>query len=93
MSHLVQAPAGYKANTITSVAQVMQSGYPMLHPGLVVNCPVIRTDAAPTTGAMPGMPSTGAGPSDAAPITAGLAGLLLCLGLVLRRVPRRSRRA
>jgi hypothetical protein len=82
---LVQVPPGYQANTITSVAQVMNSGYPVLHPGLVVNCPVIRTDAA-VTGA-PGMPRTGnaGGPTGLALLT--LAAFLLGGGLLLRRRP------
>jgi hypothetical protein len=79
---LVQVPASYQANTITSVAQVMNSGYPILHPGLVVNCPVIRTDGAVSA---PGMPRTGsADPAGwLALLTAGA--MLLSVGLLLRR--------
>jgi hypothetical protein len=79
---LVQVPAGYQANTLTSVAEVMNSGYPILHPGIVVNCPVIRTDAV---GGTPGMPRTGNAdlPVWAALLVAG--GLLLGAGLLLRR--------
>src|SRR5205823_1046882 len=56
--HLVKVPAGYKANSITSAAQVLASGYEIAHPGLVVNCPVIRTAtvAMSNGGATPGMP-------------------------------------
>ena len=79
---LVQVPAGYKANTITSVAQVMNSGYPQLHPGLVVNCPVIRTNVA---GSMPGMPVTGAADLALVYGLLILSGLLLAGGLLFRR--------
>jgi hypothetical protein len=85
--HLVQVPAGYRANSITSVAQVMSSGYPMLHPGLVVNCPVIRTDAA---GSMPGMPRTGAADLPLIYGLLALGGLLLAGGLLFRRVTRQG---
>jgi hypothetical protein len=81
---LVQVPATYQANTITSAAGVLNSGYPILHPGLVVNCPVIRTDSAMT--GTPGMPRTG---NSDLPLTAlalfALAALLLGGGLLLRR--------
>ncbi len=81
---LVQVPPGYQANTITAVSQVMNSGYPVLHPGLVVNCPVIRTA---TQASAPGMPRTGQAdlPALFALLLAG--GILLTLGLRLRRDP------
>lgn len=44
--NLVVVPADYQANSITSVDQVLASGYEMIQPGLVVNCPVMRTAAA-----------------------------------------------
>ncbi len=84
--HFVQVPASYRANTITSVDQVMKSGYPVIHPGVVVNCPVIRTDAAMSGGSMPGMPATGASaPPVAWLVGLALAGLVLAAGLFLRR--------
>jgi LPXTG-motif cell wall-anchored protein len=56
--NLVTVPAGYVANTITSVDQVLSSGYEIVTSDMVVNCPVLRTDAAapasPTT-----LPQTG----------------------------------
>jgi len=39
--HKVTVPAGYVANTLTSVAEVMSSGYPVERTDLVVNCPVV----------------------------------------------------
>jgi hypothetical protein len=56
--NLVTVPADYVANTITSVDQVLSSGYEIVTSDMVVNCPVLRTDAAapasPTT-----LPQTG----------------------------------
>jgi hypothetical protein len=83
--HLVKVPADYKANSITSIAQAMASGYEMIHPGIVVNCPVIRTDAAPSMGGTPGMPTTGAANEGALFYLIGLAGVLFAAGLVVRR--------
>lgn len=55
--NLVTVPADYVANSITSVAEVLASGYDIAAPGLLVNCPVIRTDAE---AAMPtSLPQTG----------------------------------
>jgi len=84
--HFVQVPTSYQANTITSIDQVMKSGYPVIHPGVVVNCPVIRTDTAMSGGSMPGMPATG-DPSSPLVWLVGLAlgGLVLGAGLFLRR--------
>jgi hypothetical protein len=74
--NLVIVPTSYQANSITSVAQIKESGFQVLHPGKVVNCPVVRTDQAVTgnTGsvmagtqpgaATPGMPQTGGGTQD-----------------------------
>ena len=78
--NLVIVPAGYQANSITSVAQIPESGFQVLHPGKVVNCPVVRTDqavtgnlgpvmagtsgASGTPGSQPGMPATGGGSQD-----------------------------
>ncbi len=39
--HKVTVPANYVANTLTSVAEVMSSGYPIERTDLVVNCPVV----------------------------------------------------
>jgi LPXTG-motif cell wall-anchored protein len=79
---LVQVPPGYQANTITSVAQVMNSGYPVLHPGLVVNCPVIRTDAAVSA---PGMPRTGSADGSGWLALLAAGAVLLSAGVVIRR--------
>jgi LPXTG-motif cell wall-anchored protein len=45
--NLVTVPEGYEANTITSVEAVLASGYDTVQPGLLVNCPVLRTAEAP----------------------------------------------
>lgn len=81
----VVVPAGYKANTLTSAAEVLKSGYQILHPGIVVNCPVVRTAEAVGGGMAPGMPQTG-GASISLPAWLFAAGCaaLLC-GLLLRR--------
>ena len=81
--NLVQVDPTYQANTITSADDVLKSGYPILHPGLVVNCPVIRTDAA-VTGGIPGMPRTGNGGEIGLLGLLALGGVLLSAGLVLR---------
>ena len=47
--NLVKVPAGYQANSITSVAGVTQSGFEVVHAGKVVNCPVVRTYEAMMT--------------------------------------------
>ncbi len=44
--NLVIVPQDYEADSITTAADVRASGYEMVQPGLVVNCPVIRTDDA-----------------------------------------------
>jgi hypothetical protein len=71
--NLVTVPADYVANTITSVDQVLSAGYEIVTPGLLVNCPVLRTDAAapasPTT-----LPQTGG-------VSTGLGWLTLVVGL------------
>lgn len=82
--NLVEVETTYQANTITSADDVLKSGYPILHPGLVVNCPVIRTDAA-VSGGMPGMPRTGHGGEIGLLGLLALGGGLLSAGLVLRR--------
>lgn len=41
---LVVVPEDYEANTITSAAEVTAAGYDVMSAGLLVNCPVIRTD-------------------------------------------------
>lgn len=89
--NLVEVPAGYVANTITSRAQVMASGYKMVHPGIVVNCPLVRTDDAVTgnmanTNSMVGMPNTGGASSADMLLWATLgAATLVASGLVLQR--------
>jgi hypothetical protein len=83
--HLVKVPADYQANSITSIAQALASGYEMIHPGIVVNCPVIRTDAAPSMGGAPGMPTTGAATDGLLFYLIGLAGAMFAAGLVMRR--------
>ncbi len=100
--NLVIVPAGYQANSITSAAQVKQSGFQVLHPGKVVNCPVIRTDEMVTgntgnvmagtgsgTGEMtPGMPATGGGNSQDIALWAVLAAGVLTSGVAIRLVGR-----
>jgi hypothetical protein len=83
--HLVKVPADYQANSITSIAQAMASGYEMIHPGIVVNCPVIRTDAVPNMGGAPGMPTTGAATDGLLFYLIVLAGTMFAAGLVVRR--------
>ena len=38
--NLVTVPEGYEANSITALAGVIDSGYEVVQPGLVVNWPV-----------------------------------------------------
>jgi hypothetical protein len=46
--NMVVVPEDYQPNTITSASQVLGSDYEIVHPGLLVNCPIIRTlDATP----------------------------------------------
>jgi hypothetical protein len=40
--NLVVAPQDYEANSITSAAHVLASGYEIIKPGIVVNCPVVE---------------------------------------------------
>jgi LPXTG-motif cell wall-anchored protein len=84
--NLVKVPAGYKANSITSAAEVAQSGYQILHPGLVVNCPVVRTDAVAGGGVPVGMPNTGGADGSGLPIWAALASAVaIGAGFIVRR--------
>jgi len=86
--HLVKVPAGYKANSITSAAEVEKSGYEILHPGLVVNCPVVRTDAVSMGGGnmTVGMPNTGQAEGPNLLLWGLLAGsIVVAAGLTLRR--------
>ena len=79
--NLVKAPADYQANSITSVDQVLASGYEIIQPGLLVNCPILRTEAAAPT-ALP--VSGGAGVNLI--VLSALAGIfVLAMGLLLRR--------
>ncbi|MBI3360491.1 MAG: hypothetical protein HY023_05205, partial [Chloroflexi bacterium] len=41
--NLVKVPAGYQPNNIKNVAEIMSGGFEIVHPGIVVNCPVART--------------------------------------------------
>ena len=70
--NLVTVPADYEANSITSVAEVMASGFDITQPGLLVNCPILRTNDM-------------AGEPEMLPETGGIGGpgLLLMAGLVL----------
>ncbi len=94
--NLVMVPEGYEANTITSVEAVLASGYETVQPGLLVNCPVLRTAEAPaaeeTTMEAPAaqetpteLPSTGGSSSVSLAWMALIAGgvLLAGAGLVL----------
>jgi LPXTG-motif cell wall-anchored protein len=90
--NLVKVPASYKANTITSAAGVTQSGYEILHPGIVVNCPVVRTDQVISGGGpVVGMPRTGVADANLTIWLVIGAGLALLAGLVLRRRVREYR--
>src|SRR5947207_1826785 len=85
--NIVDVVPGDQANSITSAAQVLASGYEIVHPGLVVDCPVIRTAtvAMSNGGATPGMPATGAPDLDVR-LYAFLASVLaISSGLLLRR--------
>lgn len=39
--HKVTVPAYYRPNTVTSLAEIMEMGYPMERTNLIVNCPVV----------------------------------------------------
>ncbi len=88
--HLVKVPADYKANSITSAADVMKSGFEIIEPGLVVNCPVVRTDAEVTGGGSGsvtvGMPHTGGADALNLALWGALAGgIVVVSGVALRR--------
>jgi hypothetical protein len=59
---LVIVPAGYQANSITSAAQIKASGFQVIEPNKVVNCPVVRTDDAVTGNLGPVMAGTAGAP-------------------------------
>jgi hypothetical protein len=100
--NLVIVPAGYQANSITSTAQIKQSGFKVIEAPKVVNCPVVRTDQAVTgnTGsvmagtqpgaATPGMPQTGSGSQDESlALWVAIAGAaVLISGAAIRRFSR-----
>jgi len=46
--HKVTVPSDYVANTLTSVADVMASGYPIERTNLIVNCPVVPDGSTAT---------------------------------------------
>ncbi len=75
--NLVTVPAGYVANTITSMDEVMASGYEITRLGLVVNCPVLRTADAPAAPAV--LPDTGV--VETWPLALLLGAGLLAIGL------------
>jgi hypothetical protein len=82
--NLVTVPADYEANSITSVDEVMASGYEITQPGLLVNCPVLRTEEAmmPET-----LPVTGGSGALTWWLVAGIALVILgSLGLAAKRV-------
>jgi hypothetical protein len=82
--NLVTVPADYEANSITSVGEVMASGYEITEPGLLVNCPVLRTEE----GSMPEMlPVTGGSGGLIWLLVAGIATVILgLLGLMAARM-------
>jgi hypothetical protein len=82
--NLVTVPADYEANSITSVEGVMASGYEIGQPGLLVNCPVLRTEEA----SMPEMlPVTGGSGGLLWLLVAGIATVILgLLGLTAARM-------
>lgn len=80
--NLVQVPADYEANSITSVDEVLALGYDITQPGLLVNCPVLRTaEAGP-----PELPTTGGVKSGFSlwGILIATGAILVSLGLFLR---------
>ncbi|MEO5950954.1 MAG: hypothetical protein ABIQ44_00625, partial [Chloroflexia bacterium] len=87
--NLVEVPAGYVANTITSRAQVLASGYKIVDPGILVNCPVVRTDdtiTGNTGNAVVGMPHTGNSNGSYLLLWSVLgAGIIVASGITLRR--------
>ena len=48
--NLVTVPEGYEPNSITSASEVLAGGFDIVQPGLLVNCPVIRTADAGSGG-------------------------------------------
>jgi len=48
--NLVQVPQGYEADSITSVEQILEGGYDITQAGLLVNCPILRTEEAMMAG-------------------------------------------
>ena len=80
--NLVTVPEDYEANSITSVQGVIDSGYEIAQPGLVVNCPVLRTDDAAAgdgNGDQAMMPASGA---QLPPVTLIVAVAAAVLGLM-----------
>ncbi len=79
------------ANSITSRQQVEASGFKVVEPGIVVNCPVVRTDDAVTgnlgsVGSAVGMPNTGNSNGSDLLIWSLLgAGVVVASGLTLNR--------
>jgi hypothetical protein len=66
--NLVTVPADYQANSITSVDEVLTAGYDIAPAGLLVNCPVLRTDEAGATSmAAEELPTTGGVKPDLSP--------------------------
>jgi len=88
--NLVTVPADYEANSITSVEEVMASGYEITQPGLLVNCPVLRTEEA----SMPeALPVTGGSGGLIWLLVAGIAIVILgSLGLAATRISRNRAR-
>lgn len=101
--NLVTVPEDYEVNSITSVQGVMDSGYEITTPGLLVNCPILRTAEAETemagaaqeaTATPEALPETGG--SGRAPLPLVLGGIVLAalglLGLTTTQVMRRRAR-
>ena len=40
----VLVPEGYRADELTSLAEIEASGYPTMDPGMLVNCPIVLAD-------------------------------------------------
>jgi len=86
--NLVVVPDGYVANTLTSAEAVQAAGYEMAQPGLLVNCPILRTDpaAVPAPAAPTELPVSGGTAMMNWTVLSLLVGLItLCSGLLLRR--------
>jgi len=54
--NLVTVPEDYEANSVTSVSEIMEAGYPITRTNQVVNCPVVQTEGVQRDGDQTGTP-------------------------------------